>query len=261
MQAMASLSTPRLRNTLRKLRASIAEPVAPEDAEAMAQDLLDFLAVQAGIKPVQMLAQDHGGAYWNAAIVDMAERYGFAIIEGPQWRVGSYDQFPDWLREHVHDTLSNTRHRYVCRDRRTAREVSELCGSGVAAVEQEARLLNYPRCCVERHHERSVQYFEVFLANLRRHAQNDEAAARLLAEGYTISDLTPDEAKAVRELVAGAPAPFTSFQACEGCMAAGSGSPAQFKVREALQLARAVDEQLLETLCPAGWLDEVRRRR
>lgn len=261
MQAMASVSTPRLRNTLRKLRASIAEPVTPEDARTMAQDLLDFLAVQAGIKPVQMLARDYDGAYWNAAIVDIAERYGFAIIEGPQWRVGSYDRFPNWLREHVHDILSRTRHQYVCRDRRTAREVSELCGSGVATVEQEARLLNYPRCCVERHHERSAQYFEVFLANLRRHAGDDEAAARLLADGYTLTDPTPDEETAVRELITVAAAPFTSFQACEACLANGTAAPAQLKVREGLQLARTVDDELLETLCPPAWLGEVRRRR
>lgn len=261
MQAMASVSTPRLRNTLRKLRAAIAEPVAPEDAEAMAQDLLDFLAVQAGIKPVQMLARDSGSAHWNAVIVDIAERYGFAIIEGPQWRVRSYDRFPDWLREHVHDTLSRTRHQYVCRDRRTAREVSELCGSGAATVEQEARLLNYPRCCVERHHERSVQYFEVFLANLRRHAGDDEAAASLLADGYTLTDPTPDEETAVRALITVAAAPFTSFQACEACLAKGTAAPAQLKVREGLQLARAVDDELLATLCPPDRLDEVRRKR
>ena len=260
MQAMASVSTPRLRNTLRKLRASITEPVAPGDAAAMAQDLLDFLAVQAGLKPVQMLARDPGGAHWNAALLDAAGRYGFRIVEGPQWRVGSYDRFPDWLRDHVHDTLSGTRQLYVCRNRRTEREVSELCASGTATAEQEARLLNYPRCCVERHHGRSEQYFELFLANLRRHAGDDEKAARLLADGYTISDLTPDEAKAVRELVATAPAPFTSFQACEDCVATGHGSPAQIKVREGLELARAVDGQLLETLCPPNWLDEVRGR-
>ncbi len=258
---MASVSTPKLRNTLRKLRASIAEPVTPEDAEAMAQDLLDFLAVQAGTKPVQMLARDYGGAYWNTAIVDIAERYGFTIIEGPQWRIGSYDRFPDWLHEHVYDTLSRTHHRYICRDRRTAREVSELCGSDIATIEQEARLLNYPRCCVERHHERSVQYFGVFLGNLRRHAGDDKAAARLLADGYTLTDPTPDEVNALMELITVAAAPFTSFHACEACLANGTAAPAQLKVREGLQLARAVDDKLLEILCPPDRLDEVRRKR
>lgn len=258
---MASFSTPRLRNTLRKLRASVAEPAAPGDAAAMAQDLLDFLSLQAGLKPVQMLARDQGSAHWNAVLLDAAGRYGFRIVEGPQWRIGSYDRFPDWLRGHVRDTLSGTRQRYVCRDRRTEREVSELCAAGAATAEQEARLLNYPRCCVERHHGRSERYFEVFLANLRRHAGNDRAAAALLADGYTMADLTPDEAEAVRELVATAPAPFTSFQACEDCLAAGSASPAQLKAREGLELARAVDARLLETLCPPEWLDEVRRGR
>ena len=261
MQAMASTSIPKLRNTFRKLRTSITDPVAPEDATTMAQDLLDFLAVRAGIKPVQMLARDYGSAHWTAAIADIAERYGLAIIEGPQWRVGNHDRFPDWLREHVRETLSMTRNSYVCRDRRTAREVSELCASGAATLEQEARLLNYPRCCVDRHHERSARYFEVFLGNLRRHAGDDEAAATLLANGYTITDPTPEEKKALGELITVPAAPFTSFQTCETCLEKGTSAPAQLKVREALQLAAAVDRELLEILCPPDWLDELRRKR
>ncbi len=241
---MASADIAGLRRALARLR--VEAPAGPGPTAAAALDWMEFLLVRAGIKPVQMLGRDDER---TAGLLAVAAECGLETIEGSQWHTGRLGRLPDWLSEAVLARMSGVRRWHVCRDGATAREVAEICRTGVATVPQEARLLNYPRCCVRRHHGRGAAYLEALARTLGRDSGGDDAlAARMFADGATVKPVSAKERRALRAVLDLKVLPFVGFVPCDACVRRGPASPAGERVREAGDLAAAVDGGLHEAL-------------
>jgi hypothetical protein len=65
------------------------------------QEMLDFLAVRAGIKPVFLVGRGFDDAQWIGGAVAIAQKAGMQVTEGPFWDTQVEDRtLPGWFREH-----------------------------------------------------------------------------------------------------------------------------------------------------------------
>jgi hypothetical protein len=232
------------RGTLRKLSAA-----AGSSGDA-AQEALDFLAMLAGIKPVFLLGRGHDDPAWIAGVLDIARSQNLHVVEGPFWDAGvGYEALPGWYRDHLRSAFSGRTAWYVCRSRAAAEEAAEICkGTASPTVEQEARLLGYPECCVEAHYARGLAYQKVWLSILARAAAGDEAEMRrLLADGASFDPETEEERCLLEAAMAIRPCRFTSINMCDSC-ASDDDSPARRLSKRYADLAAAVDRGLFTAL-------------
>ena len=104
--------------------------------------------------------------------------------------------------------------------RATADELKELAEGARPTVEQEARLLGFPLCCVEAHYAGTIAFEGAVFEMLSRRVDGDEAGIRRLVEGSEPVRPDTDEERA---LLSGAmsvnPARNTSLNMCEKCAA------------------------------------------
>ena len=243
----------RLRNTLKKLVAIGHGGAEPHDRATAAQEALDFMAMLAGIKPVLLLGRGFDDAQWLEGALRIAIDLRLHVVEGPYWDAEpSHAGLPEWYSEHARAAFRGFRAHYVSKARAVADEVAGLCRSGTPSIEDEARLLGYPRCCVEAHHGRERDYQLAWLSVLEREAAGDEAKMRrLLADGEALAPATGGERARLEAAMAVQTAPFTSVNMCAACAGSADG-PARSMSRRYGELARALDQGLVRELATAS---------
>ena len=247
---MALQNKSRLRNTLKKLNRLI---IAEQNSEIRAQEALDFLSMAAGEKPVMLLGRGYNEQNWIKGVLQIASDAKLQIIEGPFWDAsadaGAGAKLPDWYLEHTRAAFAEHRAWYICRARAVADEVADICETAVVTVEQEARLLNYPECCVCAHYHRAAEYQAIWLDILRRKAGGDDAkAAEMLLNSAPLVPENDEDLKRLEAAMQTVPVPFTSINACDACIDGGPKAPANIKSLEGRKLASRIDKGLLQAL-------------
>ncbi|MEE2995540.1 MAG: hypothetical protein VX700_00190 [Pseudomonadota bacterium] len=247
---MAFQNKSRLRNTLKKL-SGLA--LGDEDPRPSAQEALDFLSMMVGRKPVMLLGRGYNEQTWIKGVLQIASDSKLHIVEGPFWDAsadsGAGAALPGWYLDHTRAAFAEHRAWYICRARAVADEVATICESEAITVAQEARLLNYPECCVRAHYERGADYQGVWLDLLRRKAGGDEEKAiALLAGKQPLEPDTDEDLKRLEVAMSTIPVPFTSINACNACVDGGPDAPANIKSLEGRKLAGDIDEGLLRAL-------------
>jgi hypothetical protein len=187
---------------------------------AVTQDGRDLLALFAGIKPVCLLGR---GEAASASLLRVAADAALPMVEGAP--LAPAGELPDWY------LAAWARRRqpaviYVCRDDATAQRAA-LAAQGRVSAADEAALLGYPLCCVAQHHRQALALERLIAAMTERMAEGDQARmARLIATGAEPLPSTAAEWACYERLTAIAPAPFTSVNMCDACVAAAD-SPAR----------------------------------
>ena len=240
----------RLRNTLKKLSRLVPDD---ENLHTNAQEALDFLSMMAGEKPVMLLGRGYNEQFWIKGVLQIASDAKLQIVEGPFWDAsadaGAGADLPDWYLDHTRAAFAEHRAWYICRARAVAEEVADICETAIITVEQEARLLNYPKCCVLAHYQRAAEYQAVWLDLLRRKAGGDDTkAANMLSAGEPLEPDSDKDLKRLETAMTTVPVPFTSINACATCVDGGVEAPANIKSMEGRKIATDIDQGLLQAL-------------
>ena len=149
--------------------------------------------------------------------------------------------------------LDEGRAHYVAKARAPAEEVKSLAESGRPTMEQEARLLGFPLCCVEAHYATAAAFESATFEILSRRADGDETEMKRLAEGPEPVVPESDEERAMLAMaVSVRPARNTSLNMCEKCAADPDSPGARLS---------ATYGELVDTLTGKRRRDPVRRRR
>jgi hypothetical protein len=237
------MDKPLLRSTLKKLRALALDASNHHNVMMAPQEILDFLALRDGIKPVFLLGRGFDDPKWIEGAIAIARNAGLHVVEGPVWDAGTQDEtLPEWFRKHLNGAQQGQIVFYICRTRNTADEAEKSFQNPPISMEKEARLLGYPPCCVQAHYERDRLLDRTFHKILERTANGDVAEMkRLLREAVEVKAETPEEQVAFEQATQFTPAPYTSFHECPAC-ATNEASPAAQLSKKYEALARAVDQ-------------------
>ncbi|MGZ0244592.1 MAG: hypothetical protein ACKVH1_01155 [Alphaproteobacteria bacterium] len=243
----------RLRNTLKKLNKIPSDRNDMREAQAGAQEALDFLAMMAGEKPVMLLGRGYNDPIWIKGVLQVATNTKLHMVEGPFWDAspdaGAGADLPDWYLDHTRRAFTEHRAWYISRAKSAADEVAEICETAAITVADEARLLNYPDCCVRAHYDRAAEYQRIWLDMLRRKAGgDDQKAADLLAANEPLEPETDEDIKRLEAAMRAIPVPFTSINACDACINGGPSAPANVKSLEGRALANEIDEGLSRSI-------------
>ena len=243
----------RLRNTLKKLNKIPSDRNDMREAQAGAQEALDFLAMMAGEKPVMLLGRGYNDPIWIKGVLQVATNTKLHMVEGPFWDAspdaGAGADLPDWYLDHTRRAFTEHRAWYISRAKSVADEVAEICETAAITVADEARLLNYPDCCVRAHYDRAAEYQRIWLDMLRRKAGgDDQKAADLLAANEPLEPETDEDIKRLEAAMRAIPVPFTSINACDACINGGPSAPANVKSLKGRALANEIDEGLSRSI-------------
>ena len=238
------INKPLLRNTLKKLRRVPFDRSEPTNAAMAPQEMLDFLAMLAGIKPVCLVGRGFDDPNWVAGVEALAGEMKLHIVRGPQWHAEpKLAGLPAWYAEEDRNPTEGSVV-YICKSRSVAAELREVCASAAIIVDQEARLLGYAPCCVRDHYRRDRMFDEAFTLMLRRTARGDEKEMRrIVREAVKMSVETEQEQALMEEATDRRPARFTSVNMCRLC-ADDRDSPAAQMSHQYEALAHAVDPRL-----------------
>ena len=212
---------PKLRSALKKLYAAKIDWSDSYVRGTAGQEAIDFVAMLAGIKPVYVSGRGFDEEGWHAVVLELAASNGLYVVAGPYWEAGrSSSDLPDWFTKRMRKAFDEGRAHYVTKARAAADELKELGDGARPTVEQEARLLGFPLCCVEAHYAGTAAFEGAVFEMLSRRADGDEAEIRRLVEG---SEPVRPETDEERALLSGAmsvnPARNTSLNMCEKCAA------------------------------------------
>jgi hypothetical protein len=232
-----------------KLKALAGEPGDTAGTGELAQEILDFLAMAAGLKPVLLLGRGPDSPGWVGGAAELAREFCFTAVEGPFWDATPYGKFPAWYADHSTAQLAPRRATYVCSSPETERRIAAVGeAGGRLSMTAEARLLGYPACCVVAHYDRAVRYHRAIFAILTRLAGGDEARMRaLLRGGAALAPETETEIAAMQAAFDLHPAPFGSWNRCRHC-ARNDDSPSAALSEQYRALAKATGGALWETL-------------
>jgi hypothetical protein len=244
----------RLRNTLRKLRQIPFDRGDLANTAVAPQEMLDFLAMLAGLKPVFLLGRGFDDPRWIEGVSAIARRNNLPVISGPKWAAEpDHIGLPDW-----YDGIDPTRDKreqpviYICKSRDTAAEVASICSSGSITMAQEARLLGYPNCCVIDQYRRNRLMNAGFYRMLQRTSGgNIHEMQRIVRERVQMRPETPEEIADIQAACYRVPAPFTSFYMCGACNA-DLQRPARRISAVFKSLAETIDSALAEEIHSFG---------
>tara|TARA_B100000686_G_scaffold131180_1_gene138184 strand:- start:4442 stop:5188 length:747 start_codon:yes stop_codon:yes gene_type:complete len=247
---MSFYNKSRLRNTLKKLNRL---PVPGGNEQARAQDALDFLSMMAGKKPVMLLGRGYDETSWIKGVLTIANELRLYIIEGPFWNASDHSatgtKLPNWYIDHTRRTFAEHKAWYLCRSRKTADEVTNICDLATITIAQEAHLLNYPECCVMAHYDRALTYQEIWLEILRKKAGNDDTKAQnILTQENALEPDNQMDIKRLETAMVVNPVPYTSINACLACINGGPQTPANLLSSAGRTLAAEVDPGFLRAL-------------
>jgi hypothetical protein len=215
----------------------------------LAQEILDFLAMTTGLKPVFLLGRGLDEPHWIAAVADLAREAGFHVLEGPFWDATPFERFPNWYRDYTQTQLGPFRATYICLSDETARGLATMQEArGRLSMTAEARLLGYPDCCVVAHYDRAVRYHQSVMLILKRLAGGDEARMQILLKGgAALAPQTQEEISFMGAAFDVKPAPYGSWNKCPYC-AQSNNSPSANLSEKYKMLAVTTDPELLRTL-------------
>lgn len=171
-----------IRNALKKLRKVRFSRADPTNELMAPQEMLDFLAMATGMKPVFLLGRGFSDPDWIAGVVQIAKEMGLRITVGPPWQAAESD-VPSWFHDltHPEDRLVADVV-YICRAKGTAEAVENSCVKKSISIEEEAQLLAYPECCVRDHYRRVELRDQAFFMMVERTANGDREEMRGLSE-------------------------------------------------------------------------------
>ena len=239
------IDKPRLRNALRKLQQVPYDRADSANVAMAPQEMLDFLAMLAGLKPVCLVGRGFDDPKWTAGVEALALGMKLHVMRGAAWDAEpENDGFPDWYSE-IAGALSVPQEAvYICKRRPVARELEAVSAAGEIAMDQEAGLLGYPLCCVREHYQGQRKFGEAITLMLRRISGGDEEEMkRIVREDDGMSPETEAERTLLDEATAHRPAPFTNVNMCVSC-AGDPGGPAMRMSQQYKALARAVSPDL-----------------
>jgi hypothetical protein len=236
----------RIYRKLRDIEDALSEPV---QTAGLAQEILDFLAMAAGLKPVFLLGRGLDAPQWITGVAELAAELGFHAVQGPFWDATPLDEFPAWYRDHTVVQLAPYRAVYVCAAGDTAREIATVnAAGGRLSMTTEARLLGYPDCCVVAHYDRAVRYHRAIVSILRRLAGDDQARMQALLRGDAgLAPETPREIDLMEAAFDLKPAIFGSWNQCPSC-ALHDDSPSADLSRKYISLAETINPELCQKL-------------
>jgi len=250
-----SLDKIRLRNTLRKLRQIPIDRKDRADSAMLPQEMLDVLAMLAGLKPVYLLGRGFDDRAWIEGVLAIAKFQGLHIVAGPKWMPASrgLDFLPEWFRTLVAETQTDKASvYYICRTRTISEELKAIVSDGQITIEQEARLLCYPECCVSEHYQRGQLVDALLYKLVSRAAKNDEAKMReLILNDVSIGIETEEERSLYAQMTNMHAAPFTSFHMCSDC-SSGKSNAANLISAKFEAIARTVDGTLVDQITLAS---------
>jgi hypothetical protein len=118
-----------LRNTLKKLRRIPFDEANYANVMMAPQEMLDFLAMTAGLKPVCLVGRGFDDPSWINGVVELAQQMKLHVIQGWPWEAVG-DESPDWFRE---VSQENPKPQgdivYICRARGPAEAVAKCCAA------------------------------------------------------------------------------------------------------------------------------------
>ena len=245
---------PRLRSALKKLYGAKIDWADSYVRGTAGQEAIDFVAMMAGLKPVYVSGRGFDEEGWHAAVLELAASNGLYVVAGAYWEPERPpSDLPDWFVERVRKGLDEGRAHYVSKARAPAAEVKSLAESGRPTMEQEARLLGFPLCCVEAHYATAAAFESATFEILSRRADGDETEMKRLAEGPEPVVPESDEERAMLAMAVGVrPARNTSLNMCEKCAADPDSPGAKLS---------ATYGELVDALTGKRRRDPVRRRR
>jgi hypothetical protein len=239
------MDKPVLRSTLKKLRALPLDHNNHPNVMMAPQEMLDFLAMRAGLKPVHLLGRGFDDPEWIKGAVAIAQKAGLQVIEGPLWDAQVEDHaLPDWFREHLEANKQPGNAFYITKTAGHAAAVKRSFDNPPITMDQEASLLGYPPCCVRAHYERDALLNSTFYKMIQRAAKGDVAEMqRLLREDIGVEPETDEEREGIKNATVFIPAPYTSVHMCQAC-ADNQTSPAWQLSSKYEALARLIDRDL-----------------
>jgi len=246
---MTKIDTLKTEPLYRKLEALGGGLAGPVDRGEVAQEILDFLAMAARLKPVCLLGRGLDVPDWIAGAADVALGAGFQVIEGPFWDATPFGKFPDWYRDHTLAQFVPYTAIYICADRETAGQIGAINDAGGRlAMTEEARLLGYPDCCVVAHYDRANRYHQAIMAILTRLTGGDERHMQTLFRGgAALAPTTKEEIALMEAAFDFHPAPFGSWNQCPPCARKGD-SPSAKLSEQYKALAESIDPDLSRAL-------------
>ena len=232
----------RLRNTLKKLKRIDFDRQNQYNREVAPQEMLDFLAMVYGIKPVVLIGRGFDDQQWISGVRRIARGMNLYEIEGAKWDAES--ESCEFLRWHGKEDQSNRSANlvsYICKSRATADLLNSICDKGSITIKDESFLLGYPRCCVEEYYFQQRMMDKGLGLMLNRTAKGDESEIiRLIKEDVAMSPETEEERKLITEATRCVSAPYTSVLMCRTCET-NTNSPALLLSKRYKELAEMID--------------------
>ena len=252
---MAAFDKARLKKLLNRLEAAASGLAGRADPAEIAQEMLDFLAMMAGLKPVFAMGRGVDGPGWQEAIRALASDEKLTATEGPLWDATPWQssigdiRLPEWYADGCRTEMAGLTAIAICRTKSIAAHIETVNkAGGRLSMAEEARLLGYPTCCVRAHYERALRYHRATLSMLRRLGNDDPARMQaLLAGGAHRTPVTDDEIADLDAAFSIDPAPFGSWNRCALCASAESTPSSALSARYR-KLALAVAPRLANNL-------------
>lgn len=250
---MADLDEPELRDIFQAMKKTGAPLAAVVNNAETGQEILDFLAMLDGIKPLFVLGRGVDHPDWVAGMLTLAHGLDLVVIEGPYWDATPFGGFPGWYGDHNRSLLAPFRAHYICKDRKIAAAAGSVCDAGGRlSMTEEARLLGYPECCVIGHYDRADRYHKATLSMVTRLAGREEGRMRALLEGgAAMSPQTEAEIANMEAAFDIRPARYGSWNMCANCGRSGGG-PSTALSAQYYNLAVRVDPEWVAGVTSSG---------
>ena len=232
---------PRLRSLMKKLYAAPITWTDPYVSATAGQEALDFVAMAAGLKPVYVTGRGFDEPLWSDTLLEVAQTGGFHVVAGPYWQAVPPDKsLPEWFTAPSRKRLTAGQAFYVAKRRSVAAERAALASGVQPTVEQEARFMGFPECCVSAHYETARALERASFEMIEKRAGGEELEMRRLADGdEPVLPEPDDERTRLAKALQVRPAPYTSLNMCADC-AAEPQSPGQTLSAHYATLARAL---------------------
>lgn len=217
------------------IRQALRDTTTPSP-DVFAQDLLDVLAVGAGLKPAAVIGFGYAVNDSVDKIIELAAALGMATSMSHPWQAScDAEELPSWYVDTLARFYGSTPIHIVTT---TPASLNVLVKSKPPiSAQQESVTLGYPICCVTKYHRRRKAYHLLTLGMLARQVDGNEVRMRrLVKSGVAMTPKGESETSALLSATQTDFAAFTSIAMCDAC-ATDSDSPARRISTQFRQLA------------------------
>lgn len=206
------------------IRQALQETKMPSP-EIFAQDLLDVLAVEAGLKPAAIIGFGYPIDDAVDKIIAQTEARGMATGLSHPWRATcDAEDLPSWYADTLARLYASTPIHIVAAT--PAIQDALVKRNPPLSAQQESTILGYPICCVTEYHRRRHTYHVLTLGMLARQVDgNEDRMKRLVQSGVQMSPKGETETTALLQATRTVFAPCTSISMCDAC-SVDTNSPA-----------------------------------